>query len=65
MHRPSSVQWDPEGYIYIADWGQRAGAGSGSDGSSVKPPGPGYAVQVAADFLNVNPDEKRTRRCPT
>ena len=52
---------DPEGYLHRR-LGQRAGAGSGSRRQlSVKARGQATLSKWAADFLNVNPDEKRTR----
>jgi DNA-binding beta-propeller fold protein YncE len=62
LHRPSSVAVDPEGYIYIADWGNERVQVLGPDGSfQVKLRGQATLSKWAADFLNVNPDEKRTR----
>ena len=62
LHRPSSVAVDPEGYIYIADWGNERVQVLGPDGSfQFKLRGQATLSKWAADFLNVNPDEKRTR----
>ena len=62
LHRPSSVAVDPEGYIYIADWGNERVQVLGPDGSfQLNLRGQATLSKWAADFLNVNPDEKRTR----
>ena len=56
---PAAV--DPEG-IYIADWGNERVQVLGPDGSfQLKLRGQATLSKWAADFLNVNPDEKRTR----
>ena len=51
-----------EGYLYIADWGNERVQVLGPDGSfQLKLRGQATLSKWAADFLNVNPDEKRTR----
>jgi len=52
----------PGSYIYIADWGNERVQVLGPDGSfQLNLRGQATLSKWAADFLNVNPDEKRTR----
>ena len=58
MHRPSSVAVDPEGYIYIADWGNERVQVLGPDGSfQLLLRGQATLSKWAAEYLTVNPDE--------
>ncbi len=62
FHRPSNVAVDTDGYIYVADWGnQRVQVLRPDGGFILKLRGQATLSRWAQDFIDSNPDEKRTR----
>jgi hypothetical protein len=56
------VAVDPDGYLYIADWGNERLQVLGPDGSfQANLKGQATLSKWAEEFINVNPDEKETR----
>ena len=62
FNRPSAVAVDGEGNIYVADWGNERVQILGPDGGfQVLLRGEGTVSKWAAEYLEVNPEEKRER----
>lgn len=62
FHRPSSVAVDAEGYIYVADWGNERVQILGSGGEfQTLLRGEGTVSKWAAEYFDVNPEEKKER----
>ena len=62
FNRPASVAVDGEGYIYVADWGnERVQIFDADGGFQVLLRGEGTASKWAAEYFEVNPEEKKER----
>ena len=62
FHRPSAVAVDAQGYVYVADWGnERVQVFDARGVFQLQLRGQATLSKWASDYLNVNPDEQRTR----
>ena len=62
FHRPSNAVVDPQGNIYVTDWGNQRVQILGADGDYLfKLKGQATLSRWAAEFLDVNPDERIPR----
>ena len=62
FHRPSAVAVDAQGYVYVADWGnERVQVFDARGVFQLQLRGQATLSKWASDYLNVNPDERRTR----
>ena len=62
FHRPSAVAVDAQGYVYVADWGnERVQVLDARGVFQLQLRGQATLSKWASDYLNVNPDEQRTR----